>query len=53
MLPVLEVLLLEFRTGVPWELLDAYDLVLIADTQEECISKLKVWKTDIKVKDSM
>ena len=31
---VLEVLLHEFRTNVPWELLYADDLVLLADTQE-------------------
>ena len=39
---VLEALSREFRTGVPWELLYADDLVLIADTQEEYISKLHV-----------
>ena len=38
---VLEVLPCEFRTGVPWELVYADHLVLIASTQEECISKLK------------
>ena len=40
----------EFCTGVPWELLYADDLVLIADTQEECISKLKSWKTGMESK---
>ena len=39
----LEALLRELRTGVLWELLYADDLVLIANTQEECISKLKAW----------
>ena len=34
----------ELRTGIPWELLYADDLVLIMDTQEECISKLNAWK---------
>ena len=38
---VLEALSREFRTGVPWELLYADDLVIIADSLEECISKLK------------
>ena len=47
---VLEALSREFRTGVPWELLYADDLVLIADTQEECISKLKAWKTGMESK---
>ena len=39
---VLEALSREFRTGVPWELLYADDLVIIADSLEECISKLRV-----------
>ena len=48
--PLLDVLVLEvpsrgFSTGVPWELLHTDDLVLIADTQENCIYKLKAWKT--------
>ena len=34
----------KFRTCVLWELLYADALVLIADTQEECISKFKAWK---------
>ena len=41
---VLEALSREFRTGVPWELLYADDLAVIADTLEECITKLKAWK---------
>ena len=41
---VLEALSRKFRTGVPWELLYTDDLVLIADTQKECISKHKAWK---------
>ena len=47
---VLEEPSLEFSTGVPWELLHADDLVLIADTQEDCISKLKAWKTGMENK---
>ena len=31
----------------PWELLYIDDLMLIADTQEKCISKPKVWKAGI------
>ena len=38
---VLEAFLHEFHIGVPWELLHADDLVCIAKTQEDCISKLK------------
>ena len=38
---VLEALSHESRTGVPWGLLYAGDLAVIADTGEECVSKLK------------
>jgi len=38
---ILEALLHEFRTGVPWELLYADDL---------CIAKLKTWKTGMESK---
>ena len=43
------------KTGFDWliddqELLYADDLVLIADTQEECISKLKAWKAGMESK---
>ena len=54
--PLLFVLVLEapsreFSTGVPWELLlHADDLVLIADTQENCIYKLRAWKTGMESK---
>ena len=41
---VLEALLRQFRTGVPWELLYADDLAVMADSLEECIARLKVWK---------
>ena len=41
---VLEALSPEFRTGVPWELLYGDDLMVIAGTLEECITKLKAWK---------
>ena len=41
---VLEALSREFRTGVPWELLYADDLVIIADSLEECVRKLELWK---------
>ena len=38
---VLEALSREFRTGAPWELLYADDLVIMADSLEQCSSKLK------------
>ena len=47
---VQEALSHEFRIGVPWELLYADGLVLIADTQEECISKLKAWEASMESK---
>ena len=37
---VLEALSAEFRTGVPWELLYAEDLALIAESEEKLMDKL-------------
>ena len=47
---VLEALSREFRTGVPWELLYADDLVIIADSLEECIARLRMWKSGMEEK---
>ena len=47
---VLEALSREFRTGCPWELLYADDLVIIADTIDELLSKLGSWKTNLEAK---
>ena len=47
---VLEAMLREFHTGAPWELLYTDDLVFIADTQEEWISKLKALKAGMESK---
>ena len=44
---VLEALSREFRAGVPWEDLYADDLVIIADTPEECVRRLLIWKEAI------
>ena len=41
---VLEALSRRFCSGVPWELLYADDLVIMADLLEKCIARLKVWK---------
>ena len=41
---VLEALSREFRSGVPWEDLYADDLVIIAESLEECVWKLLTWK---------
>ena len=47
---VLEALSREFRTGVPWELLYADDLVIIAETYKGCIDRLKEWKAGMEQK---
>ena len=41
---VLEALSREFRAGVPWEDLYADNLVIIADSLEECVRRLLIWK---------
>ena len=41
---VLEALSDEFRAGVPWEDLYADDLGIIADSLEECVWRLLLWK---------
>ena len=47
---VLEALSREFRSGVSWELLYAYDLIIIADSHEECVRRLKEWKAAMEAK---
>ena len=41
---VLEALSRELRAGVPWEDLYGPDLVIIADSLEECVRSLLIWK---------
>ena len=41
---VLKALSSEFRTGTPWELLYADDLVIVAETEIDLRRKLAVWK---------
>ena len=41
---VLETLSREFCCGVPWEDLYADDLVIIAESMEECVRRLLTWK---------
>ena len=41
---VLEALSREFQSRVPWEDLYADDLVIIAESLEECVRKLSTWK---------
>ena len=47
---VLEALSLEFRSGCPWELLYADDLVLIAESMEELMEKFERWKVGMESK---
>ena len=47
---VLEALSLEFRTGCPWELFYADDLVIIATSEEELLAKLRLWKSKLEAK---
>lgn len=47
---VLEALSREFRTGCPWELLYADDLVLIAETMNELVEKFEKWKSGLEDK---
>ena len=47
---VLEALSCEFRTGTPWDLLCADDLVISAETEEGLKMKLNKWKTEMEAK---
>ena len=47
---VLEALSREFRSGVPWEDLYSDDLVIIAESLEECVRRLLTWKEAMKKK---
>ena len=41
---VMEAISREFRVALPWELLYADDLVVIAETEEDLIKRLNEWK---------
>jgi len=41
---VMEPLSREFRVALPWELLYAYDIVVIADNEDDVIKRLNEWK---------
>lgn len=47
---VLDELSKRFRVGLPWELLYADDLALIAESEEELIEKIKRWKNGMEEK---
>ena len=44
---VMEAISREFRVSLPWELLYADDLAVIAETEEELIKRLNEWKDNV------
>jgi len=44
---VIEAISREFRVALPWELLYADDLAVIAETEEELIKRLNEWKDNM------
>ena len=44
---VMEAISREFRVTLPWELLYADDLAVIAETEEELIKRLNEWKDNV------
>jgi len=44
---VMEAISREFRVALPWELLYADDLVVIAETEEDLIKSLNEWKNNV------
>ena len=47
---VMEAISREFRAALPWELLYADDLAVIAETEEEMIKRLNEWKDNVESK---
>ena len=47
---VMEAISIEFRVALPWELLYADELAVIAETEEELIKRLNEWKDDVESK---
>ena len=47
---VLEALSRDIRVGVPWEMFFADDLVIIADSLDKCVDRVKVWKEAMEAK---
>ena len=44
---VMEAVSREFKVALPWELLYADDLAMIAETEEELIKRLNEWKNNV------
>ena len=47
---VMEAISREFRVALPWELLYADDLAVIAETEEKLIKTLNEWKDNVESK---
>jgi len=47
---VMEAISREFRVALPWGLLHADDLAVIAETEEELIKRLNEWKDNVESK---
>ena len=47
---VLEALTQHFGGGLPWELLYADDLVIIAESEECLMEKMRKWKEELEMK---
>ena len=47
---VMEAISREFRVALPWELLYADDLAVIAETEEELIKRLNEWNENVESK---
>ena len=47
---VMEAISRELRVALPWELLYADDLAVIAETEEELIKRLNEWKENVESK---
>ena len=47
---VMEAISREFKVALPWELLYADDLAVIAETEEELIKSLNEWKDNVETK---
>jgi len=44
---LIEAIYREFRVALPWELLYADDLLVIAETEEDLIKRLNEWKNNM------
>jgi hypothetical protein len=47
---VIEAVSRKFKVGLPWELLYADDLALLASSEEELLEKIRMWKTGLEDK---